>query len=73
MAINTILYPRMPTPYEGLQCAPKSYLTISYAFDASLSNLSGAHIIDLGCGESNNTLKLARAGAHMSGADLSRT
>ncbi|KZK75766.1 hypothetical protein PsAD46_05502 [Pseudovibrio sp. Ad46] len=49
----------------------KSYLIISYAFDASLNNVSGERIINLGCGEDNNTRKLTRAGAHMSGADLS--
>ncbi|WP_108819251.1 hypothetical protein [Pseudovibrio sp. Alg231-02] len=58
-------------PYEGLQWAPKSYLTISYAFDASLSNLSGERIINLGCREDNNTRKLTRTGAHMADADLS--
>ncbi|KZK96887.1 methyltransferase domain-containing protein [Pseudovibrio sp. Ad26] len=42
------------------------------AFDASLSNVSGKRIIDLGCREGNNTRKLARAGARMSGADLSK-
>ncbi|KZK81056.1 Mg-protoporphyrin IX methyl transferase [Pseudovibrio sp. W64] len=54
--------------HKGLK---KSYLIISYAFEASLSNISSRRIIDLGCWEGNNTHKLARAGAHMADADLS--
>ncbi|EEA92881.1 class I SAM-dependent methyltransferase [Pseudovibrio sp. JE062] len=41
------------------------------AFEDFLGDVSGKHIIDLGCGEGNNTRKLAKAGAYMSGADLS--
>ena len=41
------------------------------AFEAFIGDVSGKHILDMGCGEGNNTRKLARAGAHMSGLDVS--
>ncbi|GHB37420.1 methyltransferase [Pseudovibrio japonicus] len=41
------------------------------AFERFLGDITGKHMIDLGCGEGTNTRKLARAGARMSGVDLS--
>ena len=41
------------------------------AFLASVPDLSGLEVIDLGCGEGSNTRALARRGARMTGLDLS--
>lgn len=41
------------------------------AFERLVGNVAGLDAIDLGCGEGTNTRRLARAGARMSGIDLS--
>lgn len=41
------------------------------AFLAMLPDVQGLHGLDLGCGEGHNTRLLARAGAHMTGLDMS--
>lgn len=41
------------------------------AFEAFLGKVDGQDVIDFGCGEGSNTRRLARAGARMSGIDLS--
>ena len=41
------------------------------AFQGFLPDIAGLEILDLGCGEGENTRRLARAGARMSGIDLS--
>ncbi len=41
------------------------------AFSAFLPPVEGLNLIDLGCGEGTNTRRLAEAGAHLTGIDLS--
>lgn len=41
------------------------------AFEQFVGNVAGLDVIDLGCGEGTNTRRLARAGARVSGIDLS--
>ena len=41
------------------------------AFESFLGEVAGLDAIDLGCGEGTNTRRLARAGARMTGIDLS--
>lgn len=41
------------------------------AFSAFLGDVAGLDVIDFGCGEGTNTRRLARAGARMTGIDLS--
>ena len=41
------------------------------AFQSFLPDIAGLEVLDLGCGEGENTRRLARAGARMSGIDLS--
>jgi len=42
------------------------------AFERFLGDVVGLDVIDLGCGEGTNTRRLARAGARMTGIDLSK-
>lgn len=41
------------------------------AFESFLGDVTGLDVIDFGCGEGTNTRRLARAGARMTGIDLS--
>ena len=41
------------------------------AFERFVGDVAGLDAIDLGCGEGTNTRRLAQAGAHMAGIDLS--
>lgn len=62
-ALNTIA-PR----YESAMARPLYPLEVAYSF---LGDLRGKRILDVGCGNGENSLLFARWGAHVTGIDIS--